>query len=558
MKRNLCRRLLVTLCLYALFSATLFAAAPPRLVVVVSVDQWRHEYFQRFQRNLEAAGIAKRCQRQGLWFGNCFHQHAFTYTGPGHSVLMTGAYPSRSGIIDNNWYDRELGETVYCVADAEAEIIGTTADETPVSPKPLLVDTIGDQLKLATGGRAKVFGIAIKDRAAILMAGRMANAAYWMSGDGKWITSSHYGDRLPGYLRNLTEQRSAYRYVGKSWDLLLPPDQYVHGEENSEFERPVYGMTPDFPHVLPTADDEKFDEHYIKNVAGSPFGNLVTLEAAEQLIVHEKLGADAIPDILAVNLSSTDYVGHAFGPYSLEVEDTTYRTDRRLGQFADFIDRQLDGRPWLLVITSDHGVAPIPERAAARGLRAERNPMGELKEQEQLLEAKLLRELPLTKKQKRQKRSLVQAIVSNQVFLNLEHPGLRGETLELARRLTRDFLLNHPYVAHAATREQLLQDCSGDPMLHMLKRSYHAKRSGDVVYVMKPYTLNGDGGTTHGSPWSYDRHVPLMLCSNRKLQVVDIPEEVSPASLAPTLATILGIELPAACDERRLKISFGE
>ena len=188
----------------------------PKLVVVVSVDQWRYEYFERFSHNLSRSGLAARVRASGLWFDNCFHQHAFTFTGPGHSVLMTGAYPTRSGIIDNNWFDRTLGREVYCVLDESARLIGTTANDKPVSPRRLLVDTVGDQLKMASGFKSKVFGVSLKDRAAILMAGRLADGAYWMSKDGKWITSNHYQDRLPGYLRNLNEQRASFRFAGKN------------------------------------------------------------------------------------------------------------------------------------------------------------------------------------------------------------------------------------------------------------------------------------------------------------------------------------------------------
>lgn len=529
---------------------------PPALVVVVSVDQWRYEYFERFERNLSKKGVARRSQTQGLWFDNCFHQHAFTYTGPGHSVLMTGAYPNRTGIIDNNWYDRETSAEVYCVLDSDAKIIGTTSDEKPVSPRRLLVDTLGDQLKLASNGRGKVFGVAIKDRAAILMAGRLADAAYWMSGDGQWITCDHYGDRIPGYLRNLSDENAVRRFAGKKWELLHAADRYVHGKENSEHERPLSGMSADFPHVMPKPDDEGFTENYIKSVACSPFGNVATLDAAREIVIHEKLGDDAIPDILAINLSSTDYVGHAFGPYSLEVEDMTYRTDAQLGEFAEFIDERLGERPWLMLVTADHGVAPVPERAEEWGLLAKRDPLGDLKEQKQKLEAFLQQGLTGKKLRKRRRSKnggLVQEVVKNQVFLN--HQVLQGENLEFARRLTREFLLSSPFVAHAATREQLLQDCSGDEMLHMLQRSYHARRSGDVVYALNPYMFTGDSGATHGSPWRYDRHVPLMVLSPQRLKLNSLPEQVSPASIAPTLSRMLRVEEPSACAERRLEIS---
>ena len=550
----------------ALTIFVLFAACPwicvaaddaPSLVVVVSVDQWRYEYFERFTGNLPENGIVARIRSHGLSFDNCYHQHAFTFTGPGHSVLMTGAYPERSGIIDNNWYDRAAGKPVYCVSDADAQIIGTTAEEKPVSPRRLLVDTVGDQLKMASSFRSKVFGVAIKDRAAILMAGRLADAAYWMSSDGKWITSNHYSESIPGYLRNLNEEKAAFQYAGKAWEPLLAPERYSHSSpETSEHERPLFEMTKDFPHVMPAADDE----NYIKHVACSPFGNDATLLAARTIVENEQLGVDEHTDVLAINLSSTDYVGHSFGPYSKEVEDMTCRTDRQLGEFAEFLDRQVGDRSWLLFLTADHGVAPIPERAAEWGLRAKRNPFGEsddngnFEEERQRLEGALRSAMGITVGTEQ----MVQAVVSNQVFLNPQHPALQGANAELARRITRNQLAKNTYVAHATTREQLLQDCSGNEMLHMLQRSFHARRSGDVLFVLKPYSFSGSAAATHGSPWTYDRHVPLMIVGNgiKLTSSSHSQPQVSPAQISPTIARLLQIEAPSACAETPLDLTI--
>lgn len=534
------------------------AAEPPGLVVVVSVDQWRYEYFQRFRGQLSDQGIAHRCRKNGTWFDRCFHQHAFTYTAPGHAVLLTGTYPSRNGIIGNSWYDRDEKRELYCVADPDATIIGTTSDEQSVSPKRLLVDTVGDQMKLATGGKSKVFGLAIKDRAAILMAGKLADAAYWMDYDGNWITTDYYRATLPGYLRNLNELKAVFRHAGQTWEPLFDRSNYVHGEtEDSTGERPRYEMTADFPHVLPSADDK----NYIRNLACSPFGNEVTLEAAREIVVHEKLGGDEIPDLLAINLSSPDYVGHSFGPYSLEVEDMTYRTDIALGQFAAFLDGRLEQRGWVMFVTADHGVAPIPERVSQWKVPAGRDPLGtpdsETENVEPLrsqLEAHLREALQAGDGQP----PLVEAVQGNQVFLNRDNPLVAGAAAEVARRLTRDRLMDFDAIAYAATREQLLQDNSADPMLRLLHRSFHPRRSGDVVFVLAPYNISGDAGTTHGSPWDYDRHVPLMVLGNlfgrpAKEQVVD---EVSPAAIGPTISQILQIAAPSACSEESLPISF--
>ena len=237
-------------------------------------------------------------------------------------------YPHRHGIIGNDWYDRTAGRLTYCVYDPEAVLIGAQTEDMKVSPRLLLADTVGDQLKIATRGRSKVFTVAIKDRAAILMAGRMADSAVWMSNQGAWISCDHYGRTLPDSIAELNADKAIQKYATKVWKPMFDMDKYEHGtKENSKHERPLYEMTKDFPHPLPAADYK----HYVKNLACSPFGNAATLDAAKALIVGEELGKDKYPDILGINLSPNDYVGHSYGPDSLEVEDMCYRTDKMLG-----------------------------------------------------------------------------------------------------------------------------------------------------------------------------------------------------------------------------------
>ena len=247
--------LLQSVLLGVALSQSLHAAAPekrPTLVVVVSVDQWRYEYLERFRDGL-TDGIVQRCRQSGVFYSECLHQHAFTYTGPGHAVFTTGAYPNQTGIIANSWFDAKQQKFVYCVDDPTATLLGTSGDDSPVSPRMLLVETVGDQLKMATQRRSKVFGVAIKDRAAILMAGHLADAAFWMSNDGNWITADYYRAALPGYFRLLNQQRWNFRYAGQTWKPLRPIQRYLHGAvERSLYERPRYGMDLNFPHTLPT------------------------------------------------------------------------------------------------------------------------------------------------------------------------------------------------------------------------------------------------------------------------------------------------------------------
>jgi hypothetical protein len=548
---------LIGLCLLAVCDSVP-AAERPALVVLVSVDQFAYEYLERFHRSFVPDGFVRRCEQSGTQFTNCHHAFAFTFTGPGHSVLGSGAFPSETGIVANDMYDRQTGKLVYAVADPEAVLIGKTAsDDRPVSPKSLLCDTLGDRLKLATRGQAKVFAVAIKDRAAILLVGRGADAAFWMSNAGEWITCNFYRSDVPGYLRVLNQ--AVPQLAGRSWDRLLPPEAYQHGTVEDNFaEQPAFGMTPGFPHVLPAASDANF----VKQIAGSAFGNDVTLAAAREVLIHERLGQDDVPDLLAINLSSNDYVGHAFGPHSLEVEDITYRTDQALGHWVDFVNEQLRGRPWLMVVSGDHGVAPIPELAQQRfKIPAQRDPLGKTDaagnwtEIAAALDAHLRAALQVATDQP----SLVQAVTEYQVYFRLEHPALAGERHAAAERLARDWLLRNPYIVAAATREQLLSGQTTNPLEAAFRRSFHPVRGGDVLFALQPYHFQGSkGATTHGSPWHYDTHVPLLMLEQGGTAAADsrhrgrIARAISTTAIVPTLARRMGVDPPSRCQTEPL------
>ncbi|HEV8001016.1 MAG TPA: alkaline phosphatase family protein [Planctomycetaceae bacterium] len=530
----------------------------PRLVVVVSVDQFAYEYLERFRAGFDDRGLFRRCQREGAWYTNCHHRHGVTTTAPGHSVQLTGAYPSTNGIVDNGWIDRATGKQIYCVADPKARLIGPFAGDQPVSPLNLISDTLGDRLKIVTAGRSKVFGVAIKDRAAILMTGHAADGAFWMSENGKWITTNYYRDQLPPYLENWNASDAGNRFADKSWDLLYDRNRYQHAPGEDHFgERPSSGMTAGFPHKMPEATAR----NYVRLVSYSPFGIELTLDIARLMVSEEKLGQDEHPDVLAINLSSNDYVGHTFGPESLEVEDVTYRTDRMLGEFVDFVNEKLQGRPWLFVLTADHGVAPIPERTARLKIAAQRDPL-ELDSKagpgstHQMLEAHLRKKLGVDKVGP----GLVLAVLESQIYLRDDHPALRGigATFVEAQRLTRDWLLAQPRVAAAITREQILSGGLNGPLETALRRSFHPRRSGDVLFCLEPYDIEGDVAATHGSPWDYDTHVPLLVLEQGKASPPNrVPtgrfnRRVSPACIAPTLADLLHVPPPGGCVEEPL------
>src|SRR5262245_5116103 len=432
------------------------AADRPKLIVAISVDQLCQDYLIRFKDNFSDRGAFRRIDREGAAFTECNHRHAFTVTAPGHAVQLTGAYPNVHGIVGNNWFDRATGKDTYCCDDPTVQIIGLPSSP-GVSPRKLLVETVGDVLKLATNSRSKVFGVAIKDRVAMLMAGHNADGAFWLE-DNIWTTSTYYRSDLPGYLRVLNEPQSTERFRGQSWDLLLPKEKYHNtAPDKNTWENPPKGFSSEFPHQLPpagTLTPLAFGDLAVI----SPFGNDITLLTAREVILGESLGQDDFTDLLCINLSSNDFVGHAFGPHSLEVEDMTYRTDLQLGDFLAWLDEKIGPGNWAFALTADHGVAPIVEYAQQLRLPAKRSPLGKLDDVKNKLEAILREKLGTTATDK----TLVQKMEDYQVFLRHDHPLFaKSENFLLAQNVIRDWLLDQPDVVAAFTRDKLVQTGTG-------------------------------------------------------------------------------------------------
>jgi predicted AlkP superfamily pyrophosphatase or phosphodiesterase len=538
-------RFLLSLLIVVSFTSALSAVEVPRLVVVVSIDQFPAEYLERMRAGFRPEGIFLRMCDDGANFTNCQHGHAFTKTAPGHSVQLTGAFPQHNGIINNDWFDPKVtGENagrMYCVDDPATQIVGPNTRGIGRSPKNLLVDTVGDVLKLARPG-SRVFGLSLKDRAAILMSGHAADGAYWLEG-GKWVTSTYYRRDLPPYLRQLNEQNADQAYLGQTWTLLYPADQYTHYyPDDAEFEGKLPGSGRAFPHQLPS----KPDKAYYTAMTTSPFGNEYALQTARALIEAEQLGKRGATDLFMLNLSSNDYVGHTFGPHSLEVQDITFRTDRQLGAFAAFIEKHLAGAPWVLAITSDHGVAPVPEFAVTLKLPAGRG-LFSASEMKQKIEAALVRECGEPKNGGK----YVLDMDENEVYLDAAIDELRGDQLLEAQRVVRKVLLGHPLVAAAFTRHDLLSSLDARGLALQFQRACHPERSGDVLFALTPYQIPKGATATHGSPWKYDTHVPLLI-RGPGVRPGRYPRSITPASLAPSLAKLLNLEPPAGCEVEAL------
>lgn len=537
-------------CGFAAHGIAAEASPPPKLLVVVSVDQLPYEYLLRMRRGFADDGFFNIVAKQGATYSSAHHGQAYTITAPGHSVLLSGAYPNTTGIIGNDWFDRTAGKSTYCVADSATFIIGKESLNGPVvegmSPKTLQVGTLGDQLKLASNKRSQVFGVAIKDRAAILMAGHAADGAYWNDvKTGFWVSSTYYGQRLPGYLDAYNTTGKVKAFGGGEWKLLLSEDKYErYYPDDAEFETKVKVLGNKFPHPLPEGDDPRLGDA----LPFSPRGNDMTLDIARLLISEEKLGADDDVDLLCVNLSSNDYVGHAYGPYSLEVQDMTYNTDRQLGEFVRFLDAKVGAGRWTLALSSDHGVAPIPEMAKTFGLPARRVGKDAFKQLREQIETTLGKQFGTPSDQGAK---YVLNLDSKSLYLNDKLPELAGERFSAAQRLARDIIAASDAVAVAYTRDELTRGGNETEIFQRLTLAFHPGRSGDVLFCLKPYHIEGvseapSSGTTHGSPWEYDTHVPVLLLG-AGITPGSYDRQVSPPMIAPTLARIAGVDSPSGC-----------
>jgi hypothetical protein len=534
-------------------------------VVIVSVDQLCYEYLERFRAGFRAEDFFRQVEARGAWFSQAHHRHAFTVTAPGHAVLVTGAYPNRNGILGNDWFNRKTGKMGYCVEDIGFPIVGTptgAAELKGVSPKSLTAETLGDVLKRVTDGKAKVFGVTLKDRAAVLMTGAKADGAYWFdSKSGCWVTSRYYRESLPVYVRELNEARVAERYAGRAWELSRDAASYrLNYPDDSPFEGDYEKLGRGFPHTLAADDPARLR----KQIATTPFGNELALELAERVLREEQLGQDDVCDLLAVGFSSNDYVGHTFGPHSLEVEDMTYRTDAQLARLVRMLDEHVGAGQWTLALSADHAVAPIPEYAASIGLPAKRNPLGDPVKLRARLEERLADKFGPPTNDK----TYVESMDGTQLFLRASELGQRGPEI---RREVQAFLREQPALAVVLTRDELLDPNGaavelpeklrqlvppGSTIRDQFLKAFHPQLSGDLLFAFVPYSWQGTTKATHGSPWTYDTHVPV-LWLGRGVTRMRVDRPVSPAAIGVTFARLLGVPAPAQNEEQPLMELLG-
>ena len=520
-------------------------AKRPRLVLLIAVDQFRYDYLERFG-DLFGAGGLRRLTRDGASWAECNYDHVPTETAPGHATMLTGAWPSETGIIANLWFDRAEGKSVENVRDDSVRLLGGGATEAASSPRNLLASTLGDQLKLATAGRARVVGVSSKNRAAILPAGRMADGAYWYSTQtGAFVSSTYYFDRLPDWAASFNAARPADKFFGAKWERLLPAAEYERraGRDDAPWEKGADNRSYVFPHVVDGGLKEPGPAFY-GSLDYSPYSNDLVLSFAEAALVNERLGADDDPDVLTVSFSANDIVGHRYGPYSHEAMDMTLRVDRQIARLLDAVDARVGLSNTVVAFTADHGVAPSPEHATELGLPGGRvNPADILTAVRNRLRARFGKP-----GDKDTTADYVQTFSNYNIYFNRAALERDGVSPEEAERVAGEAMLTVPGVSRYFTRTQLLAGAvsPADAVARRVLHGFSQKRSGDVVVIQEPfkYISSSGVGATHGTPYAYDTHVPLVIMGGgvapgRYLNAA------TPADIAPTLARLLGVEPPS-------------
>ncbi len=528
--------------LFSIAQAQSNTSNPPKLVVGITVDQMRQEYLYRFGSKFGEGGF-KRLINGGFMLQNGQYNYIPTVTGAGHASVFTGTTPAIHGIIGNSWYDKTIEREVYCVGDDRYLPVGGSAEsQGKMSPHRLLTTTVSDELKIATQKRSKVIAMSIKDRGAVLPAGHMGDAAYWYDGkSGKFITSTFYMEKLPDWVERFNSQQLPDKYLSGSWYTLHPIGLYEEsGPDSSPYEAKYSGETKSsFPYNLKELrkSSANFDL-----LSSTPFSNDYLTEFAKSAIDAEKLGRDQWPDLLSVSYSAPDIIGHQFGPQSVEVQDVYLRLDKNIEDLLKKLDAAVGADNYVVFLTSDHAVAEVPQYLVDNKV-----PAGYLRS------FQLMSSLQEFLGQYYPDRKIIRAVSNDQIFFNHEafssDPKVGGVDYLVATELISNFLLQQDGIANVYPKHILRHgNWSEEGIKGKAIRGYHPKRSGDLTLIMEPGWFDSvrPQGTTHGSPYMYDTHVPIIFYgAGIKPGTSVLYHPIT--DIAPTLSVLLKIKFPNGC-----------
>ena len=502
----------------------------PKLVVAIVVDQMRYDFLENLSNRFTENGF-KRLIDYGYNCKNNYFNYVPTVTGPGHASISTGSTPMTHGVVGNNWYDREKKESIYCANDSDYKHIGGDAYSGNKSPNNLLVDTFADVNKLSNNNDSKTISVAIKDRGSILMGGKTADAAYWYYGKerAQWITSNYYMNELPDWVNNFNNEDNLEKYL-EDWVTFEEITNYDNYEiDDNNYEKQFKGKDNSaFPYSIKSLMKHNDCFDMIKE---TPYGNSMTTDFAIEAIINENLGKSGLTDVLTIGYSSTDYVGHNFGVASVETQDVYIRLDREIAKLLSFLDKEIGENQYTLFLTGDHGVLEIPAFLSDSGVNAKAISKEDLTE-------KALRKLYNVFAIEDEK--FIVNVENNQIYLNDE----RIRELNLDKNIIIDelveILLSFDFITNAYSAEFILNSQNLSGYEKLIQNGFHKERSGDIAFILKPNVIFHDRkGTTHGSGYNYDTHVPLIFYGNgikngETLDYTEIPD------IAPTISELLG------------------
>ncbi len=503
----------------------------PKLVVGIVVDQMRYDFLYRYSEKYSSGGF-KRLMNEGFNCRNNHYDYAPTVTAAGHAAIFTGSIPAIDGIIGNEWFNQKTGKSVYCVEDTSVRTVGSDSKAGLMSPKNLLVSTITDQLRIANNFQSKTIGIALKDRGSILPAGHTANGAYWFdSKNGSFITSTFYMNDLPQWVKDFNALKMPQKYMAEGWKTLLPIEQYTESTaDNQLYESKLSGeKTPTFPHELAAQSGVNL----LEVIRTTPFGNTLTKDFALAAIKNENLGKSPKTDFLTVSFSSTDYVGHSFGPNSIESEDTYLRLDKDIAEILTTLDNTLGKDNYLVFLSADHGVADVPDFWQSQKL-----PSGVFNTSDSMKEIKSALKIDFGEGE------FIRAIDNSQIYLNENIMREKKISYAQIHEVVRQTLLKREDVADVIDLHNLANSTLPEYQIKYVKNGLNPRRSGDIMIVLNPSWFEGRmQGTTHGSLYRYDTHVPLLFYG-WKVKTGETTIRTNISDIAPTVADFLNILEP--------------
>lgn len=505
----------------------------PKLVVGIVIDQMRWDYLYRYQKRYTDGGF-KRLLNEGFSCENTVIPYVPSVTAIGHTCIYTGSVPSIHGIAGNNFVKN--GEKVYCTDDDTVKPVGSNSEAGLMSPRNLWVTTIGDEMKIASNGRAKVVGVALKDRASILPAGHNPDGAFWFDDkSGNFITSTYYMNQLPKWVEAFNGKKLPEHYLSEKWNTLYPKDTYTEStSDENEYEN---GIKKGVKATLPLNLPELYKKYGYNIIRNTPFGNSLTFDMAKAAIDGEQLGADDETDLLAVSCSSTDYIGHQVGTHAVETEDTYLRLDKAIADFLSYLDTKVGKGNYLVFLSADHGAMNN-----VRFLQDRRIPAGNWDDgvAAKKLNEVIAKEFPNTV-------DLVKTVMNYQVFFNRE--VIKNQHLDFAKikQTVVDFLKEDSCVLYACDMEKTMTESIPEEVKYRIVNGYNRERSGDVQIVLKPnFYTHGMKGTDHGAWNLYDTHIPLVFmgwgikhgATTKRTFMTDI---------APTIGALIHVQAPNGC-----------